>query len=175
MLAERLQIPFVSTGKIFRRLLKERDPDGLEAAEYWEDGKLVPDEIVRRVLTRHLGQQDIAKGFVMDGFPRDLSQYSWADEVFPESVSVVVCLQLDEATIWRRLRKRREIEHRLDETDEAIQARLADYYEKTFPVIERFQDDGTPVIKVDAAPAIEVIHQDIWAKIQPFIRLKSNE
>ena len=81
LLAERLGIPHVSTGDLFRAAVRDASPIGLEARRYMERGQLVPDDITIQMLLDRLGQRDAAKGVVLDGFPRNRTQAERLDEV----------------------------------------------------------------------------------------------
>lgn len=171
LLAERIGVPFVSLGEIFRKLNEENNPLGTEAARYWEDGELVPDDLVRQVLEQyfHVNEVGLSRGFVMDGFPRDVDQYCWLKEIFPEPVTAVVLVDLDEQTVWQRLVKRRESEHRVDETTEAIRERLQNYHRQTEPVTELFKTDATPFFRVDGRPKVEDVQLAIWQVLEKIV------
>ncbi|MFB0534969.1 MAG: adenylate kinase family protein [Anaerolineae bacterium] len=166
LLAERLQLDFVSMGEALRKLYIQKDPIGLEAEKYWSKGELVPDSVIRRVMERSLVTREMKKGAVIDGFPRNIAQYEWMKDVFDRPIAAVVNLLLDEETIHQRLDKRRQIEHRGDETPRAIATRLKHYQEDTFPLIEKFQKDAVPVITIDGRGSIEDIQAEILARLE---------
>ena len=80
LLAERLGIPVVATGDLFRAAVRDGTPLGMEARRYMDAGQLVPDEIVVRLLLERLGRQDAAAGVILDGFPRTAVQAVALDE-----------------------------------------------------------------------------------------------
>jgi adenylate kinase len=80
-LVEKLGIPQVSTGDIFRAALKEGTPMGLKAKTYMDKGELVPDEVVIGVVEERLAKPDLNKGFMLDGFPRTLPQAEALDKI----------------------------------------------------------------------------------------------
>ena len=74
ILAERLELPHVSTGDLFRAAVRDGSPVGLEARRYMERGQLVPDDITIRMLQTRLAQADAGPGVILDGFPRNSAQ-----------------------------------------------------------------------------------------------------
>src|SRR3989304_4842452 len=80
ILAERFSISQGSTGNILRENVKEKTPLGLEAREYMDRGALVPDELVVKMVVERLSQSASAKGFILDGFPRNIKQAEALEE-----------------------------------------------------------------------------------------------
>ena len=74
MIAEKYQIPHISTGDIFRSNIKNGTELGKKAKEYMDQGLLVPDELTVDLVTDRLGQDDCRKGYILDGFPRTITQ-----------------------------------------------------------------------------------------------------
>ncbi len=84
-IVEDFDIPHISTGDIFRAAIKNETPMGLEAKKYIDKGELVPDEVTNRVVKERLAQDDTSKGFMLDGFPRNLNQAEALDKMLAES------------------------------------------------------------------------------------------
>ncbi|HEY9161999.1 MAG TPA: adenylate kinase [Desulfomonilia bacterium] len=84
---DRLGVPQISTGDMFRAAVKEGTPMGLKAKEYMDKGGLVPDEVVIGVVGERLKKDDCVKGYVLDGFPRTLEQARALDELLEKSGS----------------------------------------------------------------------------------------
>lgn len=80
-LIDTLGVPQISTGDIFRAALKETTPMGLKAKTYMDKGELVPDEVVIGVVEERLAKPDLAKGYMLDGFPRTLPQAQALDKI----------------------------------------------------------------------------------------------
>lgn len=89
LLGERLGIPHVATGDLFRAAARDGSPVGIEARRYMERGHLVPDDITIRMLLDRLAQRDAASGVILDGFPRNRPQAVALDEALAERGSKV--------------------------------------------------------------------------------------
>lgn len=110
LLKERLGLKHISTGDIFRELIKKASPLGLKIKKYVESGQLVPDEIVVEVVVQEIKALDLAKGFVLDGFPRTLKQAEILDSTFKEmdiSIDKIFYFETSEDVIIKRLSGRR--------------------------------------------------------------------
>ena len=101
-LVERFNIPQVSTGDLLRSAVKNKTEMGLKAKKYMDEGKLVPDEIVISILESRINQQDCKNGFILDGFPRTLSQAEALEER-GISIDAVINLSVSERVIVERL------------------------------------------------------------------------
>ncbi|MFA5275993.1 MAG: adenylate kinase [Candidatus Omnitrophota bacterium] len=105
-LAERLNLPHISTGDILRQNVKNDTALGKEAKDYMEKGLLVPDALMAKMLKTRFAQPDINKGFILDGYPRALTQARTLDEILKEKkigIDLVVYLDTSDAVIIQRL------------------------------------------------------------------------
>ena len=105
-LAEGLKLPHISTGDILRQNVKDGTPLGKEAKDYMEKGLLVPDELMAKMLKDRFAKPDIEKGFILDGYPRALSQAKTLDGILKEKkvgIGLVVYLDTSDAVIIQRL------------------------------------------------------------------------
>lgn len=105
-LAERLNLPHISTGDILRQNVKDGTELGKQAKGIMEKGLLVPDELVASMLDRRFSEPDIKKGFILDGYPRNLVQAKTLDEVLKRkniSVGLVVYLDTSDPVVVKRL------------------------------------------------------------------------
>ncbi|AXI78017.1 adenylate kinase [Peterkaempfera bronchialis] len=110
LLAKTLSIPHISTGDLFRANISQSTPLGLEAKAYMDAGKLVPDEITIGMAKDRMMQPDAAKGFLLDGFPRNLGQAKALDEILAENgiaLDGVLDLEVSEDEVVRRIAGRR--------------------------------------------------------------------
>lgn len=105
-LAERLALPHISTGDILRQNVKEGTQLGKQAKGIMDKGLLVPDELVAKMLDERFNNPDIKKGFILDGYPRTLSQAKTLDEILSRKelgVDAVVYLNSSDEVIIKRL------------------------------------------------------------------------
>src|SRR3954467_4060826 len=105
-LAERLDVPHISTGDLFRANLAQQTALGVEAKRYMDAGDLVPDSVTVEMVRTRLGDEDAAKGFLLDGFPRTISQAESLAELLAdrgEEIDAVVELQVPEEELVARL------------------------------------------------------------------------
>jgi adenylate kinase len=106
LLSERLGIPVVATGDLFRAAVRDGTPLGVEAKRYMDSGQLVPDEITVRLFLERLGRPDAAAGVILDGFPRTGVQATALDEALHgrgEQVSAAVLVDVPEDELIRRM------------------------------------------------------------------------
>ncbi len=105
-LAERLQIPHISTGDMLRAHVKGGTALGVEAKGYMDAGELVPDDLVVRMLGERIGESDATSGFLLDGFPRNVAQAIALDQMLTERgrpLDCVLVLDVAEAEVVRRI------------------------------------------------------------------------
>jgi len=154
-LAERLDVPHISTGDLFRANLKqgEETPLGIEAKTYMEAGDLVPDSVTVAMVRDRLTHDDAAKGFILDGFPRTLSQAASLEQLLDErgeALDAVVEFQVAEDVLVQRLLGR----GRGDDTEDVIRRRQQVYRDETAPLLEHYADS---LVTVDAVGTVEEI------------------
>ncbi len=159
----------LSTGEILRSAIARQTPLGILAKKYIEKGELVPDEDVQQMLANAVDRylKEGAKGFIFDGFPRNLSQAEFLDKMLEErgmQVDYLISLEVDHDELVRRLLARREQEGRSDDTLEVIENRLAVYNKLTLPVIEHYKAQGK-FYPVNGMGTIEEVNRRICAII----------
>ena len=172
MIAEKYNIPHISTGDIFRANIKEGTPLGKEAKGYMDKGQLVPDELTVRILLDRVASDDCSGGYVLDGFPRTIPQAEVLDselDKLGDKVDFAINVDVPDENIVRRMGGRRacvtcgatyHIEHvppkkegicdkcgselilRDDDKPETVQKRLSVYHEQTQPLIEYYDKKG---------------------------------
>lgn len=109
-LVKKYQIPHISTGDMFRAALKNETPLGLEAKKYMDRGELVPDEVTIGIVRDRLKEPDCQRGFLLDGFPRTISQAEALDEMMISldlSLDGVISIDVPEKELLKRLSGRR--------------------------------------------------------------------
>jgi adenylate kinase len=141
IIAEEQGIPQISTGQILVKAIAQKTALGIQAQSYLEAGKLVPDILIMTLIQERLTQLDAQKGWILDGFPRNLAQAEAFDQLL-ETINQS-CLQLfnfhvDTETLIERMLQRRPQE----DNQAAILHRLEAYHEKTTPLINYYQKRG---------------------------------
>ena len=152
-------IPHVSTGDMFRAAAAAGTELGLEVEPILTAGELVPDELTVALIRERLSQPDATRGFVLDGFPRNLAQAEELDAMLAEigrSLDAVLFFDLSDDVALERILVRARDEGREDDQPEAIARRLAIYHEQTEPVVERYRATGKLVPLHAARPIGEV-------------------
>ena len=139
-IAEKYNVPHISTGDILRAAVKEGTELGKLAKSYMDRGELVPDEVIIGIIRERLSQPDVReRGFILDGFPRTLKQAEALDQLLSElnmPLDRVIYLNVDDEEIVKRLLAR----GRADDTEEVIRNRLKVYREQTAPLIDYYAE-----------------------------------
>ena len=160
LLSEKLNVPYLSTGHIFREMAKEKTPLGRYIKEIMNAGYLIPDDKTVEIVTEYLKKPEYRNGYILDGFPRTLEQV----KMFKNGVDKVVYLDVsDKEALWR-LSYRNSV-GREDETLAAIRKRIELFHKLTEPVLDFYRQNGT-LVEVDGERSIEEIHKDIMQKIK---------
>lgn len=139
VLAESLNIPHISTGEILRQAMQEQTPLGIKAQSYVNSGDLVPDQLVQDLVQERLSQPDVKSGWILDGFPRKVTQAVFLEELLAEinqGGERVVNLDAPDDVVVARLLDR----GRKDDTEEVIRHRLDVYRAETAPLIDYYGD-----------------------------------
>jgi adenylate kinase len=145
--SRRYNIPKISTGEMLRRAVQEGTPIGALVKERLHRGELVDDDMMIEVVRNRLEQPDTVNGFVLDGFPRTVSQARALDALVPNRV--IVALEVDADTLVRRLSTR----GRADDDQRVIWERLKIYASDTKPVLDYYRRHGMiAVINGDRTP-----------------------
>ncbi len=162
-LAERLAVPAISTGDIFRANIAGGTPLGELAQSYTRAGKLVPDEVTNDMVRDRLAQPDVAPGFLLDGYPRNAAQVAsldamltLADATGHRGLDAVVQLTVDNDELVGRLLKRAAIEGREDDTEAVIRHRQDVYAQETAPLVEIYAARGL-LIEVDGMGEVDSV------------------
>ena len=194
-LSAALRVPHISTGDILRASLQSHTPLGNVVRNYVESGKLVPDETIVEVVRERLAMRDAREGFVLDGFPRTVSQAAALGELLggsPPQLDLVVVLDAPTEALVARLSGRRICEscqssyhvttrppkragscdrcggvliQRTDDAEETVRFRQQDYARQTQPVIEYFRENGWPLRMVDAIGDIDQIFGRVYSAV----------
>lgn len=166
-LVQRYGITHISTGDMFRAAVKNGTPLGVEADRYMKSGQLVPDHVTIGMLLERVAEPDCAKGFLLDGFPRTLAQAEALDAALAGAglaLDAVLVLEVPDDLIVRRIVGRRtdpetgaiyhlefspppaeiagRLQHRKDDTEDAVRTRLGAFHAQTAPVIPFYAAKG---------------------------------
>lgn len=145
LMVERLGMPHISTGALLRNAVKRGSALGLKAKSIIDSGELVPDEIMTSMIEERLGRDDMANGFILDGFPRNLAQAKSLDEMLErlgQPANQAIQIDVDPEQIIERLAGRAQQESRADDCEDVVRNRMRVYQEKTAPVIDYYAQRG---------------------------------
>jgi adenylate kinase len=189
-ICERLAVPHVSTGDLFRGLAARDDSLGREAAAYMNRGELVPDTVVVGLVADRLSQSDCQGGFLLDGFPRTVNQAEALAAMLEKeqrTIDAVIDLEVHEDEVVRRLSGRRvclncgeifhletrppkterrcdrcgtELTHRADDYPETIRSRMVAYRRQTEPLVGYYDQRGV-LVKIPG----ELSTEEVFAAI----------
>ena len=178
-LVEKYGVTHISTGDMLRSAIAEGTPVGKKAKEFMDAGKLVPDTIIHDLIIERLSKDDIAKGFLLDGYPRTLVQAEDLNEILVslnKKIDAVINLNVDEEILLKRITGRRscpncgeiyniyfkapktenkcdrcgnDLSMRKDDNAESLKTRLEAYHDNAQPILEYYQKMGI-VHEIDA-------------------------
>lgn len=161
ILSEKLGIPHISTGDLFRANIGKGTELGKEAKSYMDAGQLVPTEVTARMVKDRLEQDDAANGFLLDGFPRTVEQAEILTKLLADKgleLDGVLNFEVSEDIVIERMLAR----GRADDTEETIRTRLGVYREETFPLIRHY---GEAIIPIQAEGEVEEINARAMAAL----------
>ena len=139
-LVEKLGIPQISTGDLFRHNISTGTKLGLEAKKYLDAGDLVPATLTNALVDDRLNGADVADGFILDGFPRSVEQAEALRDMLAArdlKLDAVVEFRVSEDELLNRLKSR----GRADDTEEVILNRMKVYRDETAPLLDYYQDE----------------------------------
>ncbi|MCI9594880.1 MAG: adenylate kinase [Lachnospiraceae bacterium] len=191
-IAEKYQIPHISTGDIFRANIKAGTELGMKAKSFMDQGQLVPDEVTIGMLLDRISQDDSKNGYVLDGFPRTIPQAESLTAALKErgeNIDYAVNVDVPDENIVNRMSGRRacvgcgatyhvvynapktenicdtcgeKLILRDDDKPETVQNRLHVYHDQTQPLIDYYKNEGV-LVEVDGTQDLEKVFQDIVA------------
>lgn len=156
-LSKNLNIPVVSTGDIFRDLSKNDSEMGKKVAEIVKSGGLIDDVTTSEIVKDRLSKPDCVNGFILDGYPRSVSQIEYYNPGFDK----VIFLKVSKHTAVDRLLKR----GRIDDYTDAIEKRLEEYYHQIEHILEYYRKEGN-VLELDAEGSVD----EITARIEKHLK-----
>jgi adenylate kinase len=168
VLADRLGIPAVSTGDIFRANVKDETPLGLEAKRYMDAGNYVPDEVTNAMVRDRLSEADAGEGFLLDGYPRTLPQVGTLDDILAEhghQLDAVVALVADIDVLVDRMLNRAKVDGRTDDSEDVIRHRQEVYTAETKPLLRVYAQRGL-LVEVDGVGEIEEVSERVLTALK---------
>jgi adenylate kinase len=166
-LKEALGVPHISTGDLLRAAVAAGTPLGQQAKAVMERGELVSDDIVLGMLEERLGKADVANGFILDGYPRNLAQANALDALLArlrQPVDIAVQLDVGTELLIQRLAGRAQAEGRADDNPESVRNRLRVYTDQTAPVID-FYRGRNKLVCVYGVGSMEEVSQRVLEAI----------
>ncbi|MFN3602874.1 MAG: adenylate kinase [Dietzia sp.] len=154
LLSEKLGVPHISTGDLFRANISQGTDLGTEAKSYIDAGNLVPADVTNRMVEARIGEPDATEGFLLDGYPRSVEQADALKGMLADaglSLDAVIEFKVDEDTVVQRMLAR----GREDDTEDVIRNRMAVYHSETAPLLEYY---GSEVTTVDAVGEVDEIN-----------------
>ena len=196
--AERLvddfDLPYYATGDILRAAVKEESELGQQAKQYMDNGELVPDELICKVIMERIDSDEAEDGFLLDGFPRTVGQAEVLEEALDgrdRPLTAALLIEAPDEEVIRRLSGRRicqknghvyhlefdppkndevcdqdgsKLVQRDDDREETVQKRLSVYHDQTEPLIDRYEDKGI-LRRFDGVRKPDEVHQHIRATL----------
>lgn len=150
---------------MLRQAIEKGTPTGREAKQYLDSGQLVPGQVMVELVRQRLDQPDCATGFLLDGFPRTVSQAEALDEYLARRkcpLDAVLEMQVDEEVLIRRLVAR----GRGDDQPDVIRQRMVAYREQTVPVSDYYRQRGR-LTTIDALGTPDEVFARLLAAVEP--------
>ena len=194
-IVEKYKIPHISTGDIFRQNIKEGTELGKKAKEYMDQGLLVPDELTVGLVTDRISQPDCGNGFMLDGFPRNVSQAVQLDAFLKNNgiaLDKVINIEVDKEklvarAVGRRICKscgatyhiefnpskeegvcdicKRDLYQRTDDNEETVSKRIQVYLDETKPLADYYSKVGI-IADIDGQQSIDKVFNDIVSALE---------
>lgn len=179
-LKARWNVAHISTGDMFRESVKNNTPMGIKASEYMKEGHLVPDDVTIGIVDERFSNNDVKKGFILDGFPRTIPQAEALDLIVNKKqlkLNAVILLNVDHSLIVKRITGRRSctscgqiyniynmpskkenicdkcgsaLVQRKDDTEEVVKERLEAYEKQTAPLVDFYRAKNI-LVEIDAS------------------------
>ena len=170
-IVDKYKIPHISTGDIFRKNIKEGTDLGKKAKEYMDQGLLVPDELTVGLVTDRITQDDCKNGFMLDGFPRNVSQAQHLDAFLKEAniaLDKVVNIEVDKEilvgrAVGRRICKSCGATYHVEfnpSKEETVSKRIQVYLDETKPLVDYYSSQGI-IANINGQQSIEKVFEDI--------------
>jgi adenylate kinase len=145
LLVEKLGLPHISTGELLRSAVESGSELGRKTKKVIDLGELVSDEIMLDLISERLARDDVKNGFILDGYPRNLSQARALNEILDrqgQDMVDVLHIDIDAELAVQRIAGRASEEGRIDDAEEVVRSRLQIYGKQTAPLVEYYAGKG---------------------------------
>jgi len=163
LLVKQFGLPHISTGVLLRTAVEGGTELGKKAKDVMDRGELVSDDIMLGLIEQRLSQKDAENGFILDGYPRNISQAKALDVLLrrlDQSVEEALQIDVNQDQVVDRIAGRATLEGRTDDTEEVVRNRLRVYTEQTAPVVDYYADQAL-LTRVLGEGSIEEVFQRI--------------
>ena len=167
-MVDAIGLPHISTGVLLRAAVAAGSPLGLAAKAVMDRGELVSDDIVLGLIEERLSQDDVAEGFILDGYPRNISQAKALDillQKLGQPVEQALQIDVDEEEVIQRIAGRAAAEGRSDDSEEVVRNRMRVYAEQTAPVVDYYADKAV-LTRILGQGTIDEVFQRIMSSLQ---------
>ena len=173
ILNKKLGLVQLSTGEIIRENIEKKTKLGIQVKNLVDSGEFVSDEIILSIISKRISEDDCSKGFILDGFPRNLNQASKFDEILLEKdkkIDFVIELNVSKKNLYKRIENRaiESNEARADDKEEILKNRLNIYDEQTKPLVPYYKKAELH-FEVDGMKSID----EISLEIEKIIKVKN--
>jgi adenylate kinase len=169
MIIEKFNLTHISTGDLFRKHLGEGTEQGKLAQKYMDEGNLVPDEVVIKMVELKITSDNSSNGFIFDGFPRTVKQAKALDQLLEKQgteISGMILLDVDEFELINRIMLRGKSSGRSDDQDiNKVNNRIKVYKKETLPVATYYEEQGK-LNKIIGVGSVDNIFSDISEVIE---------
>lgn len=159
LLREKLAVPHISSGELLRSAVKAGAELGQKAKVVMDRGELISDDIMLGLIKERLSLEDAKDGFILDGYPRNISQAESLDELLSHlgrPLDEVLQINVDTELVVKRIARRAAEEDRSDDTEEVVRNRLRVYAKLSAPVVDYYTDKGVLSVVLGEGTAEEV-------------------
>lgn len=167
-MVEQLNLPHISSGELLRSAVREGTELGLRAKAVMDRGELISDDIMLGLIEERLSRDDVAAGFILDGYPRNIAQAVALDGLLTQldkPLDEALQIDVDIEKVIQRIALRASKEGRSDDSEAVARKRMQVYAEQTAPVAEYYAENGL-LTRVLGMGAIEEVFQRIMGVLQ---------
>ena len=160
----------LSTGDMLRSEIEQGTKIGCKVKEFMDDGQLVPDEIVMKILYYKAVEHADSQGFVFDGFPRTIVQAETLDKMLEKRkapIDAVISVEVKEEELFKRMMGRAEDSGRSDDNEETIKKRIDVYKSQTMPLLDYYRNQGK-LVSINGMESVDVVFENISRAINFF-------